>query len=247
MSRDKDNKETRIYVGNLPPDIRTKDIEDLFHKYGKIVFLDLKNRKGPPFAFLEFEDARDADDAVYGRDGYDYDGYKLRVEFPRGGGGSFRGRSGASGSSSSRNRGPPSRRSNYRVLVTGLPPTGSWQDLKDHMREAGDVCYADVFKDGTGVCEFVRYEDMKYALKKLDDTKFKSHEGETAYVRVKEDNGGSSRRSRSRSRSKSRSRSRSPKRTRGSPTYSPVKRGRSYSRSRSASKSKSRSRSRGRS
>ena len=33
-----------------------------------------------------------------------------------------------------------------------------------------------VFKDGTGVCEFVRYEDMKYALKKLDDTKFKSHE-----------------------------------------------------------------------
>ena len=44
------------------------------------------------------------------------------------------------------------------------------------MREAGDVCFADVFKDGTGVCEYVRYEDMKYALKKLDDTKFKSHE-----------------------------------------------------------------------
>ena len=31
-------------------------------------------------------------------------------------------------------------------------------------------------QDGTGVCEFVRYEDMKYAIKKLDDTKFKSHE-----------------------------------------------------------------------
>jgi len=41
-------------------------------------------------------------------------------------------------------RGPPGRRSNYRVFVSGLPPTGSWQDLKDHMREAGDVCYADV-------------------------------------------------------------------------------------------------------
>ena len=48
--------------------------------------------------------------------------------------------------------------------------------MKDHMREAGDVCFADVYKDGTGVCEYVRYEDMKYALKKLDDTKFKSHE-----------------------------------------------------------------------
>ena len=44
------------------------------------------------------------------------------------------------------------------------------------MREAGDVCYADVFKDGTGVCEFLRYEDMKYAVKKLDDSRFRSHE-----------------------------------------------------------------------
>jgi arginine/serine-rich splicing factor 1/9 len=125
------SNETRIYVGNLPPDIRTKDIEDLFYKYGKIAFIDMKNRRGPPFAFVEFEDPRDADDAVYARDGYDYDGYKLRVEFPRGGGGSFRGsRSGpwpsSGGSDRGRDaggsrggRGPPARRSQYRVLVTG--------------------------------------------------------------------------------------------------------------------------------
>lgn len=54
--------------------------------------------------------------------------------------------------------------------------SGSWQDLKDHMREAGDVCFADVHKDGTGVVEFLRYEDMKYAIKKLDDSRFRSHE-----------------------------------------------------------------------
>ena len=64
----------------------------------------------------------------------------------------------------------------YMFWISGLPQTGSWQDLKDHMREAGDVCFADVFKDGSGVCEYVRYEDMKYALKKLDDSKFRSHE-----------------------------------------------------------------------
>ena len=57
-----------------------------------------------------------------------------------------------------------------------MPPTGSWQDLKDHMREAGDVCFADVYKDGTGVVEFLKYEDMKYAARKLDDSKFRSHE-----------------------------------------------------------------------
>lgn len=38
--------ETRIYIGNLPPDIRTKDVEDLFHKFGKVNFVDLKNRRG---------------------------------------------------------------------------------------------------------------------------------------------------------------------------------------------------------
>lgn len=48
----------------------------------------------------------------------------------------------------------------------------------DHLREAGDVCYADVYKDGTGIVEFLRYEDMKYAVKKLDDSRFRSHEGE---------------------------------------------------------------------
>ena len=52
------------------------------------------------------------------------------------------------------------------------------------MREAGDVCYADVFKDGTGVVEFLRKEDMKYAVRKLDDTKFRSHEVSPSQIRT---------------------------------------------------------------
>uniref|UniRef100_A0A1L8DGV9 Putative alternative splicing factor asf/sf2 rrm superfamily n=1 Tax=Nyssomyia neivai TaxID=330878 RepID=A0A1L8DGV9_9DIPT len=225
--------ECRIYVGNLPPDIRTKDIQDLFHKFGKVTFVDLKNRRGPPFAFVEFEDARDADDAVKARDGYDYDGYRLRVEFPRGGGpGSYRGsrsndRSRGSDGGGSRSTRPPTKRSQFRVVVSGLPPSGSWQDLKDHMREAGDVCFADTYKDGTGVVEFLRHEDMKYAIKKLDDSRFRSHEGEVAYIRVREDSGEERR---DNFRDRSRSRSFSPRRRRGTPTYSPVRR--SFSRSR---------------
>ena len=166
-----------LSIGNLPQDVRTKDIEDIFYKYGKIKYIDLKNRKGPPYAFVEFEDSLDAKDAVESRDGYNFDGHKLRVEFQkgaRGGAGAGGGRGGA-GDRSSRS-GPPTRRSENRCIITGLPTTGSWQDLKDHMREAGNVCYADVYKDGTGVVEFIRYEDMKYAIKHLDDTKFRSHE-----------------------------------------------------------------------
>ena len=62
------------------------------------------------------------------------------------------------------------------MFFLDLPPTGSWQDLKDHMREAGDVAFADVYKDGTGTVEFLRREDMKYAVKNLDGSKFHSHE-----------------------------------------------------------------------
>jgi len=241
MSRD-DGNDRRVYVGNLPPDIRNKDIEDLFHKYGDISFIDLKNKRGPPFAFVEFEDKRDAEDAVRARDGYDYDGYRLRVEFPKGGGSSVRSSGGLSGGGAG-GRGAPARRSKYRVLITGLPPSGSWQDLKDHMRDAGDVCFSDVFKDGSGAVEYVRYEDMKYALKKLDETKFRSHEGETSYIHVKEDYGGSSPRQRSRSSSRTRSRSR----RRGSPTYSPLRKSRHSSSSSSSSQASSRNRSRSKS
>lgn len=251
--------DNRIYIGNLPPDIRNKDLEDLFYKYGKIRYIDLKNKRGPPFAFIEFDDSLDAEDSIKGRDGYNFDGYRLRVELqkgPRNNGPSGGGRGGGYGD---RRGGPPTRRSEYRCIISGLPPTGSWQDIKDHMRVAGNVCYADVFKDGTGVCEFIRYDDMKYAVKHLDDTKFRSHEGETSYITVKSDYH-RSRRSMSRSYSRSRSRSyssprrksgRALERERASPSYSPARRSRSRSRShedrRRAKKSYSRSRSRSRS
>uniref|UniRef100_A0A2K6GK86 RRM domain-containing protein n=1 Tax=Propithecus coquereli TaxID=379532 RepID=A0A2K6GK86_PROCO len=176
------NNDRRIYVGDLPPDIRTKDTEDAFYKYGATRDFDLKNRRGgPPFALVEFEGPRDAGDAGHGRDGW----------FPRtpSGRGSGRGGGGGGGGGGAPQAAmaPPSGRSEDRVGVSGLPPSGSWQHLEGHTREAGDVCYGDVYRDGTGVVEFVRKEDMTCAVRKLDNTKFRSHEGETAYTRVKVD------------------------------------------------------------
>ena len=109
---------SRVYVGNLPPDCREREVEDLFYKvsfdhggicpecawrhlahqamsfflihvclylsqYGRIVSIDLKLPPRPPaFAFVQFEDARDAEEAVRGRDGYDFHGSRLRVRGP---------------------------------------------------------------------------------------------------------------------------------------------------------------------
>ncbi|XP_051123828.1 serine/arginine-rich splicing factor SR30 isoform X3 [Andrographis paniculata] len=200
-----------IYVGNLPGDIRESEVEDLFYKYGPIVEIDLKIPPRPPgYAFIEFEDPRDADDAIRGRDGYNFDGCQLRVEIARGRRGSSYDRH-SSGSS----RGGVSRRTEYRVLVTGLPSSASWQDLKDHMRQAGDVCFSQVYRDRDGmrgVVDYTNYDDMKYAIKKLDDSLFRNRYSR-AYIRVDEYD---SRRSYSRSPSRSKSpysRSRSPYRT----------------------------------
>jgi arginine/serine-rich splicing factor 1/9 len=47
-------RESRVYVGNLPPDVRQKDLEDVFSKYGKILYIDIKGHpaRGPPFGFV---------------------------------------------------------------------------------------------------------------------------------------------------------------------------------------------------
>ncbi|KAL2468610.1 serine/arginine-rich splicing factor SR30-like [Forsythia ovata] len=208
-----------IYVGNLPGDIRESEVEDLFYKYGPIVDIDLKIPPRPPgYAFVEFEDSRDADDAIRGRDGYDFDGHRLRVELAHGGRGSSYDR--YSSYSSGGSRGGLSRRSDYRVVVTGLPSSASWQDLKDHMRRAGDVCFSQVYRDRDGmrgIVDYTSYEDMKYAIRKLDDSLFRN-QFSRAYIRVEEYD---------RRRGYSRSLSRSP-----------------YSRSRSPSRSYSSNRSR---
>ncbi|XP_009771597.1 serine/arginine-rich-splicing factor SR34 isoform X6 [Nicotiana sylvestris] len=206
-----------IYVGNLPGDIREREVEDLFYKYGHIVEIELKVPPRPPgYAFVEFEDSRDADDAIRGRDGYDFDGHRLRVELAHGGKGSSSYDRHSSYSSGS--RGGVSRRSDHRVLISGLPSSASWQNLKDHMRRAGDVCFSQVFRgrDGMrGIVDYTNYEDMKYAIRKLDDSLFRN-QFSRAYIRVEEYD-------------KRRSYSRSP-----SPYYS---RGRVYSRSRSPRRS----------
>jgi hypothetical protein len=49
----------RIYVGNLPIDVKEREIDDLFYKFGRIRDIDLKIPGRPPaFAFVAFEDYR---------------------------------------------------------------------------------------------------------------------------------------------------------------------------------------------
>lgn len=105
---------------------------------------------------------REAEDAIDGRDGCRFGNLRLRVEF-----------SGERGSRRPGFRGGPPKRTEFRVVISGLPPSASWQDLKDHMRQAGPVGFADA-KNGEGLVEYETEDDMLYAIKKLDRSEFRN-------------------------------------------------------------------------
>ncbi|KAJ0728205.1 putative transcription factor C2H2 family [Helianthus annuus] len=71
-----------------------------------------------------------------------------------------------------------SKRSDYRGFWSlGYPLLLHGKTLKDHMRRAGDVCFSQVFKVGdgtTGIVDYTNYDDMKYAIRKLDDSEFRN-------------------------------------------------------------------------
>merc|ERR1711863_184487 len=66
----------KIYLGNIPDDCREKDVEKFFKGYGKIRHVVLKGNYG----FAEFDDLRDAQDAVKDLDGCKLLGTRIRVE-----------------------------------------------------------------------------------------------------------------------------------------------------------------------
>jgi arginine/serine-rich splicing factor 7 len=59
---------SRVYVGNLDPRATERELEDEFRVYGVLRSVWVA-RKPPGFAFVEFDDLRDAQDAIRAMDG----------------------------------------------------------------------------------------------------------------------------------------------------------------------------------
>ncbi|KAI0282127.1 hypothetical protein BGY98DRAFT_912633 [Russula aff. rugulosa BPL654] len=150
----------RLYLGKLPPDTRSDDVSKFFDGYGKII--DCRVMTG--FGFVEFESARDAEDALQHFNGKNFMGQNIVVEFakesrPRRE--PYEDRYGAP----VRARRPPG----IRIVVSGISRDTSWQDLKDFGREAGNVSFADIDRDvpGQGILEYLNREDAERAVKDL--------------------------------------------------------------------------------
>ncbi|XP_037401319.1 serine/arginine-rich splicing factor 7 isoform X2 [Pygocentrus nattereri] len=75
--------ETKVYVGNLGTGAGKGELERAFGYYGPLRTVWIA-RNPPGFAFVEFEDPRDAEDAVRGLDGKVICGTRVRVELSTG-------------------------------------------------------------------------------------------------------------------------------------------------------------------
>ncbi|CAK8694348.1 unnamed protein product [Clavelina lepadiformis] len=259
----------RIYVGRLSHRARESDVDRFFRGFGKIHDIMLKNG----FGFVEFEDYRDAEDAIHELNGRDLCGERVLLEMargiPRGAGGAFvsdyvppapprSSRNHRSSRSSSGTGGYFGRPSDdgYRIIVENLSSRVGWQDLKDMVRSYGEVIYADAhhYRKNEGVVELASRSEVKLAVEKLDGKEINGRRIKvTADLPRPSKSRSRSPRGRSRSYSRSRSRSmdhnsnkrygRSTSRENGSPVD---RNGRSRSRSGSRSPQKKSVRSRSR-
>jgi arginine/serine-rich splicing factor 4/5/6 len=76
MSRDKNSQ---IFIAKLSSSVRERDLEDEFKRYGHIKNTELKRG----YAFIEYEDYRDADEAIKDMDGRKFEGNRIVVQHSR--------------------------------------------------------------------------------------------------------------------------------------------------------------------
>eukprot|EP01083_Nonionella_stella_P088116 245393_1 len=155
----------KIYCANISRHAREKDIGHLFEDAGRIASLEHKGN----FAFIEYENEAAAEHAIRRFHDHDFMGKRLIVKPYRYRGGDFRYNPDAA-PNPAKFRGP--RSVSYRLYITGLDDSTSWQDVKDFARTGGrSVCYTDVYtrhNKKEGVIEYYRREDFEYALRYLD-------------------------------------------------------------------------------
>jgi RNA recognition motif-containing protein len=72
-----------IYVGNLPFSSTEADLKDVFGRHGAVesvnIITDRETGRPRGFAFVEMEEASDADDAIRALDGSDLGGRDIKV------------------------------------------------------------------------------------------------------------------------------------------------------------------------
>jgi FUS-interacting serine-arginine-rich protein 1 len=82
------NLSASLYVRGLAEKVRYEDLKKIFGRYGRLVDitlpLDYYTRDAKGYGFVEYEESRDAEEALHALDRYRLFGRELEVEFARG-------------------------------------------------------------------------------------------------------------------------------------------------------------------
>ncbi|XP_020882709.1 serine/arginine-rich splicing factor RS31A isoform X1 [Arabidopsis lyrata subsp. lyrata] len=143
-----------VFVGNFDYDTRQSDLERLFSKYGRVERVDMKSG----YAFVYFEDERDAEDAIRGTDNttFGYERRKLSVEWAKGERGKPRDGKAAS-----------NQRPTKTLFVINFDPIRTRErDMERHFEPYGKVLNVRIRRNFA----FVQFATQEDATKALDCT-----------------------------------------------------------------------------
>ncbi|XVF33125.1 hypothetical protein REPUB_Repub17cG0141200 [Reevesia pubescens] len=144
-----------VFVGNFGYETRQSELERLFSKYGRIERVDMKSG----FAFVYFEDERDAEDAIRALDNmpFGYDRRSLSVEWAKGEHGRHR-----DGSRSTTNQKPTKT-----LFVINFDPIRTRErDIQRHFEPYGKVLHVRIRRNFA----FVQFATQEDATKVLEAT-----------------------------------------------------------------------------
>eukprot|EP01138_Halocafeteria_seosinensis_P004221 gb/GECG01004316.1/.p1 GENE.gb/GECG01004316.1/~~gb/GECG01004316.1/.p1 ORF type:complete len:364 (+),score=33.91 gb/GECG01004316.1/:1-1092(+) len=166
----------RVYVSNLPFSVSWQDLKDHMRRAGSVAHAKIltdKEGRSKGCGIVEYESPQDAENAIAllhdsflkgrpmvvreDRDAYEAD---TMGEVPP----------------AAENGGAAGLAGNPRVYVSNLSYSVKWQDLKDHMRAAGDVKHAKILEGpdgrskGCGIVEYSSPLDAANAMRSLNDS-----------------------------------------------------------------------------
>ncbi|KAL7748553.1 hypothetical protein RI367_005964 [Sorochytrium milnesiophthora] len=79
------SRRTTLFVAGINPNTRAKDLAYEFERYGRLVRCDIPAPRphAKPYAFVEFESSRDAEDAYHEMHGLRIEGFSLNIQWAR--------------------------------------------------------------------------------------------------------------------------------------------------------------------
>ena len=185
------NQSRRVYVGNLSWDVAWPELKDHMRMAGDVLHAEViceQNGRSKGCGIVEYATEEEAQKAITALTQTELKGRMIFVREDREisaagpGGGGF-----AHGGAGGRGGGPST---STAVYVWNLSYETTWQELKDHMRKAGNVDQATIMTDnqgksiGCGVVVYQKPQEAARAIRELQDSELHDR-----HMRLREDRG----------------------------------------------------------